>query len=107
MGDMTVNASALLIKAVEEAKNASKARMGRDYCSWHEAWAKLLEQKESAEKEKKALDTLLKELWGAITVKNEDEARMELWQIANNALQMAMCYALLAAEAGRATDELA
>lgn len=32
---------------------------------------------------------------------------MELWQIANNALQMAMCYALLAAEAGRATDELA
>lgn len=31
MGDMTVNASALLIKAVEEAKNASKARMGRDY----------------------------------------------------------------------------
>lgn len=44
MGDMTVNASALLIKAVEEAKNASKARMGRDYCSWHEAWAKLLEQ---------------------------------------------------------------
>ena len=107
MGDMTVNASALLIQAVEEAKNASKARMGRDYCSWHEAWAKLLEQKESAEKEKKALDTLHKELWGAITEKDEDRARMELWQIANNALQMAMCYALLAAEAGRATDELA
>ena len=106
LGDMTVNASALLIQAVEEAKNASKARMGRNYCSWHEAWAKLLEQKESAEKEKKALDTLHKELWGAITEKDEDRARMELWQIANNALQMAMCYALLAAEAGRAVDEL-
>ena len=61
----------------------------------------------AAEKEKKALDTLHKELWGAITEKDEDRARMELWQIANNALQMAMCYALLAAEAGRATDELA
>lgn len=107
MGDMTVNASELLFRAVEEAKNASKTRMGRDYCSWHEAWAKLLEQKENAEKEKKALDTLHKELWGAITEKNEDEARVELMQIANNALQMAMCYALLAAEAGRAVNELA
>ena len=107
MGDMTMNASELLFRAVEEAKNASKVRMGRDYCSWHEAWAKLLEQKESAEKEKKALDTLYKELWGAITEKNEDEARVELMQIANNALQMAMCYALLAAEAGRAVNELA
>ena len=37
MGDMTVNASELLFRAVEEAENASKARMGRDYCSWHEA----------------------------------------------------------------------
>ena len=106
MGDMTVNASALLIQAVEEAKNASQARMGRNYCAWHEVRAKLLEQKESAEKEKKALDTLHKELLGAITEKDEDRARMELWQIANNALQMAMCYALLAADAGRAVDEL-
>lgn len=106
MNDMTVSASRRLIEAVEEARRASRERMDRDDSSGHEAWARVLELRESGKKEEKNLDSLHKDLWGDIVEKNEDAVGIELRQIANNALQLAMAYVLLSAEAGRAADEL-
>ena len=95
-----------LLSAVQKMRQTEKTRMGRDYASAHEAWARLTELNEQAKKEAKSADELLKDLWGAVKERNEDEIHVELRQLGNAMIGVCMTYALMAAEAHRAAEEL-
>lgn len=100
------NAAQELLNAVQDIRENEKKRMGREYASAHEAWARLTELCEQAKKESKSADELLKDIWGAVKERNEDEILIELRTLGNAMIGVCMTYALLAAEAHRAAEEL-
>lgn len=88
MADM--NVAMLVNQTVTEAQAQSRAKMGRDYASFYEAWAVLRQRIEETKRDAKALEKLHSELWDAI-----------------NASAAALCaaFAGMAAEAQRAVEE--
>ena len=100
------SASQLVLRAVEECKSKGREKMGRGYASGHEAWAKIKELCEQAKRDEKTVDKLHGEVWEAIKDRNDEEVGVELKAIANEATNLAMTYAIIAAEARRASEEL-
>ncbi len=99
-------ANQALLNAVSSMRGEEKERMGREYASAHEAYARLLELNEQAKKEGKSADELLKDIWSAVKDRNDDEIHIELRQLGNAMIGVCMTYALMAAEAHRAAEEL-
>lgn len=100
------SASQLVLKAVEECKVRGREKMGRGYASGHEAWAKIKELCEQAKRDEKTVDKLHAEIWDAIKDRNDEEVGVELKALANEATNIAMTFAIIAAEARRASEEL-
>lgn len=106
MDDMIMSAAQTIVRAVNERKVALREKMGREYASGHEAWAKLKQLMEEAKADEKTVESLQGELWKAIKDDNDDEISIELHTIGNKAMEICMTFATIAAEAHRAEDEL-
>ena len=106
MDDMLMNTQATIVRAVNERKVALRDRMGREYASGHELWAKLKQLMEEAKADEKTVESLQGELWKAIKDDNDDEITIELNTIGNKAMEICGTFATIAAEAHRAADEL-
>lgn len=106
MDDMIMSAAQTIVRAVNERKVALREKMGREYASGHEAWAKLKQLMEQAKADEKTVESLQGELWKAIKEDNDDEISIELHTMGNKAMEICMTFATIAAEAHRAADEL-
>ena len=106
MDDMIMSAAQTIVRAVQERKVALREKMGREYASGHEAWAKLKQLMEQAKADEKNVESLQGELWSAIKDENEDEVTIDLHTMGNKAMEICMTFATIAAEAHRAADEL-
>lgn len=106
MDDMIMSAAQTIVRAVQERKVALREKMGREYASGHEAWAKLKQLMEQAKADEKTVESLQGELWQAIKEDNDDEISIELHTMGNKAMEICMTFATIAAEAHRAADEL-
>ena len=103
MADM--NVAMLVNQTVTEAQAQSRAKMGRDYASFYEAWAVLRQRIEETKRDAKALEKLHSELWDAIKDGNEDEALIEMGAINASAAALCAAFAGMAEEAQRAVEE--
>ena len=103
MADM--NVAMLVNQTVTEAQAQSRAKMGRDYASFYEAWAVLRQRIEETKRDAKALEKLHSELWDAIKDGNEDEVLVEMGAINASAAALCAAFAGMAAEAQRAVEE--
>ena len=106
MDDMIMSAAQTIVRAVNERKVALREKMGREYDSGHEAWAKLKQLMEQAKVDEKNIEGLQGELWNAIKNENDDEVTIDLHTMGNKATEICMTFATIAAEAHRAADEL-
>lgn len=106
MDDMIMSAAQTIVRAVQERKVALREKMGREYASGYEAWAKLKQLMEQAKADEKNVESLHGELWGAIKDDNDDEVTIDLHTMGNKAMEICMTFATIAAEAHRAADEL-
>ena len=106
MDDMLMGAGQTIVRAVQERKVALRDKMGREYASGHEVWAKIKQLMEEAKADEKTVESLQGELWKAIKEDNDDEISIELHTIGNKAMEICMTFATIAAEAHRAADEL-
>lgn len=106
MDDMLLAAQSSIVRAVNERKIALRERMGREFASGHEVWAKMKQLMEEAKADEKTVESLQGELWKAIKDDNDDEISIELHTIGNQAMEICMTFATIAAEAHRAADEL-
>ena len=106
MDDMIMSAAQTIVRAVQERKVALREKMGREYASGHEVWAKLKQLMEQAKVDEKNIEGLQGGLWSAIKDDNDDEITIDLHTMGNKAMEICMTFATIAAEAHRAADEL-
>ena len=106
MVELTNSASHTLIKAVQELKISEGEKMGREYASAYEAYSKLLRVMQMAKSDIKTSETLHDNVWKAIKEDNEESVFVHLNALGNKALEISMTYAIMAAEAHRAAEEL-
>ena len=106
MDDMIMSAAQTIVRAVQERKVALREKMGREYASGREAWAKRKQLMEQAKVDEKNIEGLQGELWNAIKDENDDEVTIDLHTMGNKAVEICMTFATIAAEAHRAADEL-
>lgn len=104
--ELTSSASHTLIKAVQELKITEAEKMGREYASAYEAYSKLLRVMQMAKADIKTSETLHDDVWKAIKEDNEESVFVHLNALGNKALEISMTYAIMAAEAHRAAEEL-
>ena len=103
-----VNSSAThtMLKAVEECMDRSREKMGREYASGHEAWARIKQLLEDAKRDQKNVEDLHKEVWDAVKDNNEECLHVNLQALSNEAINLCMAFAIVAAEARRAANDL-
>lgn len=106
MYELTSSATHTIIKAVEEQRTAEKNKMGREFASGYEAWAKIKRLLEIAKSDVKNIETLQDDVWKAIKEDNEESANIHLNALGNKALEICVAFSTVAAEAQRAAEEL-
>lgn len=74
--------------------------------SGHEAWARLRELLERGARMVKSLEKPHKDLWEAVVSGNDDELRIELDAMAQDARRLCVVYATVAAEAEHDAGEV-
>ena len=103
---MTSSATHTIIKAVEEQRAVEKNKMGREFASGYEAWARIKRMLEVAKADVKAIETLQDDVWKAIKEDNEESANIHLNALGNKALEICVTFTTITAEAQRAAEEL-
>lgn len=106
INDVMVNASSRIVDDVNEMKQEMFRKMGREYVGMHEAWAVLRQKIEMAQKDMKTQEQIHKDMWAAIKEDEEAEAHALLRQFGNMSMNLCMEFAVIAAEARRAAEEL-
>lgn len=106
MQNMIPSATQTMLKAVQEEQAYRREKMGREYASGHEIWAKAKQLLEEAKADIKTIESLQGELWGAVKSENDEEVNVDLHVIGNKAEEICMIFAALAAESHRAAEEL-
>ena len=97
----------IFVKAVQACREYEEARMGREYASSYEAWAKLKHRMERAKTAEKTMDSLQGDIWDAVKADNVEEVIVELNAMSSKAMEVCMIYATIAAEVNRAAEDLA
>lgn len=95
------------VQAVQECREREETRMGRPYASGHEAYSKLKLMLERVETGKKNLGELQKNIWDAIKDNSDESVIVYLNAVGNQAMDLCMLLATVAAEANRAAENLA
>ena len=106
MQNLISNVTQTILRAVQEQKAIRREKMGREFASGHEAWAKIKQLLEEAKADQKTIEGLQTDLWEAIKKENEDEMIVELHAIGNKAEELCVLFATVAADAHRAAEEL-
>lgn len=104
--ELTNNASQLIVEAVKERKEAEKNKMGREFASAYEAWAKLKRIVEMAKVDIKSIESIHGEVWSAVKDDNGDAVTVNLNALGNKAIELCVTFAEMAAEGHRAAEEL-
>ena len=106
MMELTSSATHTMIKAVKEAQEAERNKMGREFASGYEAWAKIKRLLETVKADMKTVDSLQDDVWKAIKEDNEEAVNINLNALSNRVLEVCVTAVRIAAEAQRAAEEL-
>lgn len=106
MYELTSSATHTIIKAVGELRETEKNKMGREFASGYEAWAKVKRVLEMAKADMKSIETLHDDVWKAVKEDNEESINIHLNALGNKALEICVTFATIAAEAQRAAEEM-
>ena len=106
MGELDLRVSETLLQAAEEMQGEERKRRGGElYHSDHEVWSILKESMETADKAANPIAKLHKEMWDAVKERNDEMIAVDLQAMKNAAMQAAMEYIRLAAQAANALQD--